>query len=402
MYIDNYKIFIKKVWLYLILIPFLIPYGPNDIIAWYKDAYTSWMELVTILMALSLVVYGINGNLKINKAICMLLIYHVVFLIITLVEQHSITNGFQKLLSTPILILYLSNELKQEFKNLLVVLGNIFLCNFTLNLLVFNGYFFKNLYSVDNHIMFLGHVQIMSILGIIGIYLGYALIKNGYNVKGKILILLSIGNMLYSQTSVSYFALLLLVLLYVLSNNKIISLFIVKHIKFIILLIFLISGYLLFLASNLQNTDFYIDFSRIFNSRPTIWNLGLLSFYKSKLLGYGAYGVQLKPYWLDWQLGATGFNYAHNTLLQLILDGGVVLAICFYIMIDICVDNIKQLTFQVKFWLYSFLIILLFIGLAESITDRVYFFIFLTLIVSSKYGNYESVVKNNEFKKIPK
>ena len=176
----------------------------------------------------------------------------------------------------------------------------------------------------------------------------------------------------------------------------------VKHIKFIILLIFLISGYLLFLASNLQNTDFYIDFSRIFNSRPTIWNLGLLSFYKSKLLGYGAYGVQLKPYWLDWQLGATGFNYAHNTLLQLILDGGVVLAICFYIMIDICVDNIKQLTFQVKFWLYSFLIILLFIGLAESITDRVYFFIFLTLIVSSKYGNYESVVKNNEFKKIPK
>ena len=107
------KIF-ENIWFYLIFIPFLIPLGPENYIAWYKDFYTGWMEISTILMALSLLILCMGGFLKIDKAILFLLLYHIVFLLITIVEQHTITNGFQKLLSTPILILYINEKSKNN------------------------------------------------------------------------------------------------------------------------------------------------------------------------------------------------------------------------------------------------------------------------------------------------
>ena len=108
----------------------------------------------------------------------------------------------------------------------------------------------------------------------------------------------------------------------------------------------------------------------------------------------------MKPYWLSWQPDAIGFNYAHNTILQLLLDGGIVLAICFYIMINSCIDNIRYIQTNTKFWLYSFLVIFLIIGFAESITDRVYFFIFLAMMISEKYNKYDE--SENEIKNFVK
>lgn len=396
------KIF-EKIWFYLIFIPFLIPLGPEDYINWYKDFYTGWMEISTILMALSLLILCMGGFLKIDKAIFFLLLYHIVFLLITIFEQHTITNGFQKLLSTPILILYMNEKLRNNFSNIVNIIGNILLCDFVLNILVFNEYFFRGLYDVSNHDIFLGHVQTISILGVLGIYIGYDLIRTQkHAIKGKLLILFSLSNMLYSQTSTAYVAVVLCVLLFLLSKNVNLRVSVVKHIKMIILCVFAISILLLFLAYHLQNTGFYVEYNQLFNSRPVIWNLGLLAFFKKIFLGYGAYGIQLKPYWLSWQPDAVGFNYAHNTVLQLLLDGGIVLLICFYEMINSCIDNIKYLQTNTRFWVYSFLTVLLIIGFAESITDRVYFFIFLTIMISEKYNKYNESENKDEIKKIIK
>lgn len=393
------KIF-ENIWFYLIFIPFLIPLGPENYIAWYKDFYTGWMEISTILMALSLLILCMGGFLKIDKAILFLLLYHIVFLLITIVEQHTITNGFQKLLSTPILILYINEKSKNNFSNIVNIIGNILLCDFVLNILVFNEYFFREVYDISNHNIFLGHVQTISILGVLGVYIGYDLIRaQRYALKGKILVLFSLSNTLYSQTSTAYVTVVLCVLIYFLSRNVNVRASVNKHIKLIILGAFTISIFLLFLAYHLQNTGFYAEYNQLFNSRPVIWNLGLLAFFKKIFLGYGAYGIQMKPYWLSWQPDAVGFNYAHNTVLQLLLDGGVVLLICFYAMISSCVDNIRYIQTNARFWIYSFLTILLVIGFAESITDRVYFFIFLTIMISEKYNKYSESENEIEIKK---
>lgn len=393
------KIF-ENIWFYLIFIPFLIPLGPENYIAWYKDFYTGWMEISTILMALSLLILCMGGFLKIDKAILFLLLYHIVFLLITIVEQHTITNGFQKLLSTPILILYINEKSKNNFSNIVNIIGNILLCDFVLNILVFNEYFFRGVYDISNHNIFLGHVQTISILGVLGVYIGYDLIRAKKHIlKGKLLILFSLSNMLYSQASTAYVAVALCIVVYLLSKSVNVRASIVKHIKLIVLCVFAISIFLLFLAYRLQNTGFYVEYNQLFNSRPVIWNLGLLAFFKKIFLGYGAYGIQMKPYWLSWQPDAVGFNYAHNTVLQLLLDGGVVLLICFYAMISSCVDNIRYIQTNARFWIYSFLTILLVIGFAESITDRVYFFIFLTIMISEKYNKYSESENEIEIKK---
>ena len=110
-------------------------------------------------------------------------------------------------------------------------------------------------------------------------------------------------------------------------------------------------------------------------------------FFDSWLLGYGAYGVNIVPFW---EIGKDGFNYAHNDLLQHLLDGGIVLSLIFYIIIY---KQLNQLSFikdeKVKNVMYSITFLFFIIMLVESSTEYYYYFIlfFNIIYVSHAYIN---------------
>ena len=129
-----------------------------------------------------------------------------------------------------------------------------------------------------------------------------------------------------------------------------------------------------------------------FNGRKYVWQDALLNISNSIWVGYGIDGVLLHTFWTEWT--GNGFNYAHNQILQNMLDGGIVLTISFWIMIfmfTIETNSIKQKKY--KLLSNAGLITLLFIMIFESTTLYCYMYIVLSIIfvlpLIEKSENYE-------------
>ena len=74
-------------------------------------------------------------------------------------------------------------------------------------------------------------------------------------------------------------------------------------------------------------------------------------------------------------------NYAHNELLQRMLDGGIILSFLFVILVYYLIKNIDDLskgTF--KGILISIILIYFLIMFTESVTEYYYMFIFMLII----------------------
>ena len=85
------------------------------------------------------------------------------------------------------------------------------------------------------------------------------------------------------------------------------------------------------------------------------------------IFGYGIDGILLHTFWTEWSGG--GFNYAHNQILQNLLDGGVMLTISFWIMIFAFIKPAKKIP-EVKYRVFvnSSIIALLFVMIFDSTT----------------------------------
>ena len=113
--------------------------------------------------------------------------------------------------------------------------------------MVFNQWFFKSYFLVDNHIIFIGHVQIASELGTLGILIAYAESKvNSSKFNGILLLALSIITMLYSKTSASYLVLSILIIAWIFKKNTFIRDVVNKYTGLIVLFLILIGTYLVF------------------------------------------------------------------------------------------------------------------------------------------------------------
>ena len=116
-----------------------------------------------------------------------------------------------------------------------------------------------------------------------------------------------------------------------------------------------------------------------FSGRQFVWQNALLNIKKQPVFGYGIDGVLLHTFWSEWSGG--GFNYAHNQIMQNLLDGGLVLTISFWGMIFTFIKQIKKVTerkYRVLF--NSSVIALLFVMIFDSTTLYSYMYIILAII----------------------
>ena len=79
-----------------------------------------------------------------------------------------------------------------------------------------------------------------------------------------------------------------------------------------------------------------------FSGRSFVWIEALSKFKNEIMLGYGIDGVLLKVFWNRW-INPEGFNYAHNQILQNLIDGGLVGMILFTLMFFSFCKNIRKI-----------------------------------------------------------
>lgn len=376
---------------YIEAIAFLFPSGFDIYFPEYKKIETIILLFALVLGVLRIFYEAIISNHRMifNAVIGLVLLYHLTLLMITLCIQGSVSEGFKKIFSVPIICLLLSYDCKSSMRNVINAFSKVLIIILLLNILFFNQWLFKSYFLVDNHIIFIGHVQIASELGILGILIAYAESKvNGDKFNGILLLALSIITMLYSKTSASYLVLSILIIAWIFKKNTFIRGVVNKYTGLIVLFLMLIGTYLVFNDWMKENLDTSRLVTNLTSGRTFVWLDGVRLFRQSPLIGYGAYGFKIVTFWSQWINGGVG-SYAHSTLLQLLLDGGIILASIFIIMIFVVIKKEKNsmVNNDCKYLSYVLLIAFLAVGLFESLTEYCYIFIFLFLMLNLENTN---------------
>ena len=370
---------------YLTLVPFLFPKGFAEYFSSYKAFSVLILGIATSIILARELYIGIYYHWYImsNVPFMLTLLYHIVLLVITISVQGKITEGLQKIFIAPVVCLLLAEGGKRNLFNIIDAICNILIIEFLLNILIFNQWLFPSYFLVNNHITFIGHVQVAAEIGTLGLLIAYAEYRHGmHKAKATLLIVLSFITMIYSKTATSYASIALITVLLLIGKVVQIKEFTVRHIQLITAILIALT----FMWINVDNISIFSRFHnalvRYSNGRTFIWDQGIELFKEKPFFGYGAYGAKIRPFWVQWTNNGIGFNYAHNTILQLLLDGGIVLTTMFIIVIFTYLhhtqNNIKD--HNIKYAIYVLFITLLFIGQFESITENYYFFMFLSLI----------------------
>lgn len=387
------KLTLSTVLYIFILIPFLHPKGLGEVFNAYSIFFKTWTYLaaLAVLFMLSCISYSQNHFpiIKQHDESIGLIAYHISLLLVTILTQHKISEGIQKIFVYPIICLFfymLFDRFKEKAYGLIC---NYLIILFTINVTVLNPHIFFQLF-MKKHISFLGHIQVTAQFCIIALLVAYLDLKHSvYKRRGYLLICLTIISLLTSDALTGYVTLAIFIMGVVVNKrNKIKRIISAKPIKYFVVL-GIISFILLYSSIYLklfQQTSIDLTFS----GRVFIW-IEAWQLIKQRLwFGYGAYGVLIQPFWSRYS-NSNGMNYAHNEVLQLLIDGGLFLFLIFIVLLTMYMIRISKIYDKnIKYWISLLLLNFLLIGMFESITENVYFFIFLVII-----GNEVTVQKDN-------
>ena len=357
---------------YLIFIAFLFPRGGLGYSDIYKRIYTVLIWGSTFIIYIIMFLYFINNYRSIIKKHTLIFLYFVFLILVTVIQRGILFNGYQKLIAFPAILFFAFYGFKRDPKNMLNCVINIILVEFLLNQIVLRDFF-----EQQYHTCFLGHVQMIAQLGLLGVFCSF-LYWNLYNeqkIKIVLTCILVLFTMITTDATSSIGCAIILVVIYIFYKINKYSFFL-KDTKF-----YIIGGVVLsiiaVLASELNNIFlnskiYALDFS----GRGFVWNDALQKIINRPIWGYGVEGVLLRTFW-NIRSGSIGFNYAHNQNLQNLLDGGIIAFVLFYIMLIKIFKKVNNvLDDKYKFIINSTLVCFLCIMIFESVSLYCYFYIF--------------------------
>jgi len=365
---------LSKLFNYFIIISFLFPRGYAEFNSTYKNVFTCCIWFSTLIIWVQFFLVYFKEFRK--KSILFIMSYFIITIIITLFMRGSDINGFQKLFAYPSIFLFMIFKMRENPKILLNILNNVMLVLFVLNQLVLRSFF-----SEQYHITFLGHVQMISQLGILSIFCAvvYWILYHNKKKRTILIVLLSLFTMLTVDASSAVISAIILCILAILYKLKIYY-FLTFNSK-----IYIIGGLFLSLLiislsiinnSVYNNTVTFLDFS----GRSFIWLDAVSKFKSSIFLGYGIEGVLLDVFWNQWT-NPNGFNYAHNQILQNLLDGGIIGFFAFWFMIFHCCENINNIkSSKYRALINAILIAFSVVMIFESTSLYCYMFMCLAII----------------------
>lgn len=366
---------------YIVLIPFLFPRGFVEVSSLYKSFVNLWLYGAIALIGVLFVREVFFKKRKYKSCFFAIVLYYAAFVGITFFVQRGLNEGLQKMFATPALLLFCITALKNSPKRFIDVSANVLLVDFILNLTVFN-YLLWPCFSVDSHLLFIGHVQVAAQMGMLGLFISYLLYKiEGTSKKMVALFVLSLLTMLSAQTVVTYIVLAALLFGAALISTSFGKKLFPKNPMVLVALYLALNVCLYLVTLYLDGNYRLFGFNISLNGRMPIWEEAMGYILASPVLGYGAYGVLLNIFWSTDMIEPNRMNYAHNELIQRMLDGGIVLAIVFVVFVLWFVKYINRIQnnrhkLVPNLFLFAFLLIML----IESVTEYYFFPIFLSLL----------------------
>ena len=328
------KISINKLYFYFVILAFLFPKGFSELSKIYHDIASAivWLAVMMILIKES---RFIVKNAKFKSKGFLIALYFVISFFITFLNRSTVTSGFQQIFAVPILCVFVISNMQRHPQALLETFISVLTIEFVLNAI-----FTVTVFRGEEHLIFLGHVQVVSQFGLIALFIAtlyWMLFK--IHKKGVIfLILITLLTMFTTDANAAILSALILCIAFIIYKWR---LYHILCFKTQIYLIGMIILNLLIIYMTAVNTNIIPNLN--FNGRKYVWQDALLNISNSIWVGYGIDGVLLHTFWTEWT--GNGFNYAHNQILQNMLDGGIVLTISFWIMIfmfTIETNSIKQ------------------------------------------------------------
>lgn len=381
---------------YIVLIPFLHPRGFDEVSLLYKRFFTLWLY-VSMLVILWNVVSTVNiRKIGVSKKGTGIAAYFLLVVLITVFSRKSLSSGLQNMFSFPMITLFLILNLQRDAIRLIKVLANILILNLFLSITVFHPFFSKLF-----HLTFLGHVQVVSQVGLLAVFSACILFMTSkkYKRKAMVLLILSGVTMFTTDADSAVLACIIVLCAGIAYKWKLYGALCFNSV-FYIVLFFCFSAFVIYGAVSglFQQKLSFIPTDLTFSGRNAIWEGALQLFRQRPVFGYGVDGVLIKVYW------GKEMNYAHNQIMQILLDGGIVLSVAFWGMLcsfAMYINRVKQRRYKVL--ANSVLIAYLFVMIFDSTTLYCYMFVFLSMATclpqiekfSQRGTLYESDYKNH-------
>lgn len=373
----KFSISFQSLFFHIIVIGFLFPRGYNDISAKYHTVCSLVMWISVALTWIYCIKYSKlkNSILKgrITESILQISSYFIAAIIITAICRKNFSSGLQQMFAAPSVCVFMILSIKRAPKQILNSIINVLCVEFTVNILMaLKQPYIHGIY----HTIFLGHIQVVSQYGILAILVS-TLFWLLYHEKKKKLIYLFIITLYLTFTTDAESALFTtigLLIAFIIYKWKLSELLMFRS-EFYIFVMITLSG-LIVIISAINESSILIAY---INGRSFVWQSALEKIKMHPILGYGIDGVLLSTFW------SAGFNYAHNQLIQNFLDGGFVLAVCFWTMIygfTKGINKIKMVRYKVL--CNACLVALLFVMLFDSTTLYIYMYMILSIIFSIK------------------
>ncbi len=361
---------------YFIIISFLFPRGYAEFSLVYKNIFTCCVWISTIIIWIQFFFFFLKKEEILKKENIIIANYFIVTILITFILRGFSINGYQKLITYPSICLFTIYNLKKDPKDFLNIINNVFMVLFILNQLILRKFFLQ-----QYHITFLGHVQMIAQLGALSIFSAiiYWMMFHEKKKRTILIVILALFTMITTDASSAKITCIILCMFAFLYKVKKYNF--LKYSTNIYITIGIIASVTIVCISVINNIKFnnaiyFLDFS----GRSFVW-VDALSKIKNKIIfGYGIEGVLLNVFWNKWT-NVDGFNYAHNQILQNFLDGGLVGAITFWLMIfTFCKNTKKILSEKYKVLINVIIIIFSAIMIFESTSLYCYMYICLSMI----------------------
>lgn len=364
--------------MYLMIIPFMYPRGFSEFFSWYKMFFTLWTYGAAALIVLFAAYKLSNGFNRYKHYLLMLLVYFGYFALDTLLIQGSIAAGVQKLFITPVLCVFCFLCFEERIRQFVKCLSNVLVVLFVLNDFVFNPLIFSDYFSTEgNHIIFIGHVQIATQLGILGVFISLLLKEWKEIGLSRILLCLSIITMIFSDTAAGKIVIAIYILCFVIGKVPYIKNILSADSRYYVALGLGLNIILFAFMYILDGEYMRFGYDLSLTGRMFVWEEAFKFFKESAIFGYGAYGVLIKVFWST----DSGMNYAHNELVQRLLDGGIVLLIIFIILLFAFASRVRKVkNNNLKKYANISLLSINVVMLIESVTEYYYVYILWILI----------------------
>ena len=369
---------------YLVLVPILAPRGLEVYIQGYKSIITFFA-----LLSLGLVLFDsmirFRACAKILPYPVGFLVYFVLAFLLTLFSPDGISAGLQALFYYPAAFFYIIGLDEQGYREYSVAAAHILLVLFLCQILL--G---PSLFSSIYHRAFLGHIQVFSQYGMLAAFLVAQLLLKKWGSKLLPIALLISGAICMITVEADSAHLALAVLVVGLLLLTVVPTLVHLNLRFVTVLGFCISALTVWLTITSRSPLINTGLDWTFNGRLFVWESANALISNSPWVGYGVENTVISTFWSE------GMTYAHNQLMQCLVDGGVILLLAMiWMLLSVC-RYIKQIdNLNLKRVCIAIYCSLLFISIFDSFTLYGYSFVLIAFMV--REGLIQQKVEYNEY-----